>query len=134
MARSITDLKKGVLVQLEGQPYRVVEYGQKVMGRGGSIVNVRLKNLINGSVVNRTFQGNDKYEPADVTTTQVQYLYKDDADFYFMDNQTYDQFSVPKEVVGEAAAFLKDGHTAEAQHFAGRVVAVELPIKVTLQV
>ena len=72
-----TDLKKGVIVQLDGKPYRVVDYNQKVMGRGGSIVNVRLKNLIDGSVLPKTFKGQDKIEPAEVSTQSVQYLYND---------------------------------------------------------
>ena len=70
-----TDLKKGTVVQLDGKPFKVIEYSQKVMGRGGSIVNVRLKNLIDGSVLAKTFKGADKIEPASVNTRNVQYLY-----------------------------------------------------------
>ena len=72
-----TDLKKGTVCQIDGKPYRVIEYGQKVMGRGGSIVNVKLKNLLDGSVIPKTFKGQDKIEPAEVRTNQVQYLYND---------------------------------------------------------
>ena len=79
-----TDLKKGVIVQLDGKPYRVVDYNQKVMGRGGSIVNVRLKNLIDGSVLPKTFKGQDKIEPAEVSTQSVQYLYNDGDTFYHL--------------------------------------------------
>ena len=63
-----TDLKKNVLITLDGQPYKVVEYAQKVMGRGGSIVNVKVKNLITGAVLSKTFKGQEKIEPAEVTT------------------------------------------------------------------
>ena len=66
-----TDLKKGVVCQIDGKPYRVIEYGQKVMGRGGSIVNVKLKNLIDGSVIPKTFKGQDKIEPAEVRLTHT---------------------------------------------------------------
>ncbi|HMM62136.1 MAG TPA: elongation factor P, partial [Candidatus Saccharibacteria bacterium] len=70
-----TDLKKGVVVQIDGKPFKVIDYNQKVMGRGGSIVNVKLKNLIDGSVIPKTFKGQEKIEPAEVTNRTVQYLY-----------------------------------------------------------
>ena len=85
-----TDLKKGTVCQLDGKPYRVIEYGQKVMGRGGSIVNVKLKNLIDGSVIPKTFKGQDKIEPADVTSKKVQYLYNTGDVFNFMDPENFD--------------------------------------------
>jgi elongation factor P len=68
-----TDLKKGTLIQLDGAPYKVVDYAQKVMGRGGSIVNVRLKNLITGALTPKTFKGQDKIEPAEVVSRPAQY-------------------------------------------------------------
>ncbi len=67
MALSITDLKKGTIFQIDGVPYRVVEYGQKVMGRGGSIVNVRIKSLLDGKVLTKTYKGNEQLESADVS-------------------------------------------------------------------
>ena len=68
-----TDLKKGTVIQIDGQPFRVIDYNQKVMGRGGSIVNVKLKNLITGAVIPKTFKGADKIEPAEVRGRIVQY-------------------------------------------------------------
>ena len=89
-----TDLKKNVLITLDGQPYKVVEYSQKVMGRGGSIVNVKVKNLMTGALLPKTFKGQEKIEPAEVTTKKVQYLYKDDEKFYFMDPETFEQYEL----------------------------------------
>lgn len=129
-----TDLKKGVVVQLDGKPYRVVEYGQKVMGRGGSIVNVRLKNLIDGSVIPKTFKGQDKIEPAEVNNKSVQYLYSDDSDFYFMDPESFEQFQLAADVVDSAAGYLKEGDTLSLQFFGDRVINVELPKNVYLEV
>ena len=80
---SPTDLKKNTLITLDGEPYKVVEYAQKVMGRGGSIVNVRLKNLITGALIPKTFKGQDKIEPAEVTKRNVQYLYSSQILFLF---------------------------------------------------
>ena len=94
MAFGITDLKKGVIFQLNGHPYKVVDYAQKVMGRGGSIVNVRIKSLIDGKVLTKTFKGNEAVEPAEVAYKNVQYLYKDDTKLHFMDTETYDQNAI----------------------------------------
>lgn len=129
-----TDLKKGVVVQLDGKPYRVVEYGQKVMGRGGSIVNVRLKNLIDGSVIPKTFKGQDKIEPAEVNNKAVQYLYSDGSDFYFMDPESFEQFQLGSDIVDTAASYLKEGDTLSLQFFGDRVINVELPKNVYLEV
>lgn len=129
-----TDLKKGVVVQLDGKPYRVVEYGQKVMGRGGSIVNVRLRNLIDGSVIPKTFKGQDKIEPAEVNNKSVQYLYNDGNDYFFMDPTTFEQFQLPSETVDEAKAYLKEGDELSLQFFGERVINVELPKNLYLEV
>ena len=94
MAFGITDLKKGVVFQWDGEPFRVVEYNQKVMGRGGSIVNVRIKSLLDGKVLEKTFKGNEKLDSADITSQTVQYLYNDGTSFHFMNGETYDQFEV----------------------------------------
>src|SRR5580704_14895045 len=109
MALGVTDLKKGQVFQLDGVPYRVVEYGQKVMGRGGSIVNVKIKSLLDGKVLDRTFKGNDSIEAADVTTQNVQYLYNDSSTFFFMNEDSFEQFEVPGDIVGDFAGFLKEG-------------------------
>jgi elongation factor P len=124
---SITELKKGTLIQLDGKPYRVIEYSQKVMGRGGSIVNVRLKGLMDGAVIPKTFKGSEKVEPADVQNRTVQYLYNDGSTFYFMDNNTFEQFELSVEDVAENADFMKDGMDVTLQFFDGRVINVELP-------
>ena len=129
-----TDLKKGVIVQLDGKPYRVVDYNQKVMGRGGSIVNVRLKNLIDGSVLPKTFKGQDKIEPAEVSTQSVQYLYNDGDTFYFMEPTSFEQFELAADLVDSAKDYLKEGDTLSLQFFDGKVINVELPKNLYLQV
>ena len=129
-----TDLKKGVIVQLDGKPYRVVDYNQKVMGRGGSIVNVRLKNLIDGSVLPKTFKGQDKIEPAEVSTQSVQYLYNDGDTFYFMEPTSFEQFELAADLVDNAKDYLKEGGNLGLQFFDGKVINVELPKNLYLQV
>ena len=129
-----TDLKKGVVCQIDGKPYRVIEYGQKVMGRGGSIVNVKLKNLLDGSVIPKTFKGQEKIEPAEVSNKVVQYLYADASAFYFMDPDNFEQFELSADVVDTAKDYLKEGSELNLQLFEGRVINVELPKNIYLEV
>lgn len=129
-----TDLKKGAVVQLDGKPYRVVDYNQKVMGRGGSIVNVRLKNLLDGSVIPKTFKGQDKIEPAEVATKTVQYLYNDGATYFFMDPESFEQFELSAETIDSAAGYLKEGDNLGLQFFDSQVINVELPKNLYLEV
>lgn len=134
MAFGVTDLKKGQIFQMEGVPYRVVEYAQKVMGRGGSIVNVKIKSLIDGKVLEKTFKGNESIEPADVTNKNVQFLYSDDKNYYFMDQQNYDQIELNVQDYSHLAGYLKEGDIVQAQLFDGRVINLELPKNVSLLV
>ena len=131
---SITELKKGTLIQLDGKPYRVVDYSQKVMGRGGSIVNVRIKSLLDGSVIPKTFKGSDRVEPAHVENRTVQYLYNDGSSYHFMDNNTFEQFELTADIVDDAAHYLKEGSEVSLQSFGGNIINLELPNSVFLEV
>ena len=131
---SPTDLKKGTVLQIDSQPYRVLDYNQKVMGRGGSIVNVKLKNLVTGAVIPKTYKGADKIERAEVTNKTVQYLYSDGADFHFMDPTTFEQFQLASEDMGDAGDYLLEGSEVALQFFDDRVINVELPTSVLLKV
>jgi elongation factor P len=134
MALGVTDLKKGQVFQLDGTPYRVVEYAQKVMGRGGSIVNVKIKSLLDGKVLDKTFKGNESIEPADITNKNVQYLYNDGSKFFFMDQDSYEQFELPADDIGNSAGFMKEGDTVQAQLFDNRVINIELPKNIPVKV
>jgi len=134
MALSITDLKKGTIFQFDGVPYKVIDYSQKVMGRGGSIVNVRIKSLLDAKVLDKTFKGSEQLDSADVSNRTVQYLYKDNDHFHFMDSDNYEQFELPSDSVGDQAGYLREGDQAIAQLFNGQVINVELPKNVALRV
>jgi elongation factor P len=134
MSLSITDLKKGTIFQQDGVPYRVVEYSQKVMGRGGSIVNVRVKSLLDGKVLEKTFKGNEQIGSADVSNQNVQYLYNDGNTFFFMNGDTFEQFEVPADLVGDGAGYIKEGDILQLQFFNDRPINVELPKNVPLKV
>lgn len=134
MAYSPTELKKGVVIELDGKPYRVIEYNQKVVGRGGSIVNVKVKNLIDGSVIPKTFKGQEKVESAEVNSQTVQYLYTDGSDFHFMDPETFEQFQLSVDIVDDAVNYLKEGDNLTLQSFNGNIINVELPKNLYLEV
>lgn len=129
-----TDLKKGVVCQIDGKPYRVTDYNQKVMGRGGSIVNVKLRNLIDGNIIPKTFKGQDKIERAEVNTKNVQYLYEAGGLYYFMDPESFEQFELSVDTVDTAAGYLKEGDSLGIQFFGDRVINVELPKNLYLEV
>lgn len=129
-----TDLKKGTVCQIDGKPYRVIEYAQKVMGRGGSIVNVKLKNLIDGSVIPKTFKGQEKIESAEVNNKSVQYLYNDSAKYFFMDPESFEQFELAADIVDTAKDYLKEGDLISLQLFDGNIINVELPKNLFLEV
>lgn len=131
---SITELKKGTLIQLDGKPYRVVDYAQKVMGRGGSIVNVRLKSLLDGAVIPKTFKGSERIESAQVDSRTVQYLYKDGSSYHLMDGSSFEQFELSADLVEEVASYLKEGNEVTLQFFGGKVINVELPNNLYLEV
>lgn len=133
MSYGPTDLKKNTVIQIDGKPYKVLEYSQKVMGRGGSIVNVRIKNLIDGNVLAKTFKGADKIEPASVNTRSVQYLYAD-TEYHFMDPDNFEQFSIPIDIDQDAKFYLKEGDIVGLQFFDSQVINLELPKNIYLVV
>ena len=134
MAFGITDLKKGTVFALDSTPYRVVDYSQKVIGRGGSIVNVKIKSLLDGKVLDKTFKGNEQIESADIAQKAVQYLYLDDSSCFFMDPESYDQFELAAADLASQTPFLKEGDIVSAQLFDGRIIGIELPKNVPLKV
>lgn len=134
MALSITELKKGTLFQWAGEPFRVVDYNQKVMGRGGSIVNVRIKSLLDGKVLEKTFKGNEQLDRADVTNQTVQYLYTDGSKFFFMNEDSFEQFEIAADLLGDGAGYLKEGDKVSLQFFNNIAINVELPKNVPLKV
>ncbi len=129
-----TDLKMGTLIELDGVPYRVTDYAHKAMGRGGAVVQVKIKNLINGNVLDRSFRTSDKIMPADVARVNMQMLYRDGSDLVFMNNETYDQETVSEDTLGEQAKYVADGTTVILMTFNGRVIGLEMPNAVYLEV
>ncbi len=129
-----TDLKVGTLIELEGVPYRVTDYTHKAMGRGGAVVQVKIKNLLNGGVVEKSFRSSDKIVSADVSRANMQLLYREGDDMVFMNTETYDQETVAADVLGDQAKFVADSTTVQLLFFNGRVIGLEMPNAVFLEV
>ena len=128
------DLKNGMVLTIDGQLWSVVEFQHVKPGKGGAFVRTKLKQVIGGKVVDRTFNAGTKVETATVDKRDMQYLYRDGTDFVFMDLATYDQLPVPGETVGDASNFLLESAEATVALHDGTPLYVELPTSVVLEV
>lgn len=131
---SLTEIKVGSLITIDGQPYMVVKSEHHKVARGGATLKTKLKNLLTGNMVERTYQGNDKAEEADVVKRKANYLYKDESAAYFMDIENYDQFSLQLDQLAGKERFMKDGLEVLVMYYEGQPMSIELPIKVELEV
>lgn len=130
----IAELKPGRAVIVDGEPYLITWSQFSKTARQGGVMATKMKNLKTGAVIQNTFQGNDKLEPADVGYRKVQYLYKNDDAYAFMDLQSYEQFDLSEDVVGEAVDFLVEGQECDAMVFEEFPIAINLPATVELKV
>ena len=131
---SWNDLKPGKRFIMKEDPYEVVSYAQKVMGRWGSIINIKAKNLLTWATIPKTFSDNDKFEPANIVTRSYDYLYNDGENYYFMNMETYEQVCLRKNVIWENALFLTDWEKVMLQEFNGNPININLEPSVTLEV
>ena len=131
---NINEIKLGKLLSVSNEPYVVVRADHHKMGRGGAVLKVKLKNLINGNVLDKTFQGNDKAEPAVTEKKKANFMYKNEGEAHLMDNESYEQFSIALDQIGEKQKFLKDGTDVDVLYFEDKPVVIDLPVKVELKV
>ncbi|ASN52062.1 MULTISPECIES: elongation factor P [Sinomonas] len=128
------DIKNGTVLNLDGQLWNVIEFQHVKPGKGGAFVRTKLRNVLSGKVVDKTFNAGTKIDTATVDRRDYQYLYKDGADFVFMDTDTYDQITVPGETVGDAANFMLESQTILIALHDGSPLYVELPPSVVLEI
>ena len=128
------DLKNGMTLNLDGQLWSVVDFQHVKPGKGGAFVRTKLKNVMSGKVVDRTFNAGVRVEQASVDKREMQYLYREGDDFVFMDTQDYDQPHIPATVVGDAADYLLEEQNATIAFNEGVPLYVELPAAVELTV
>lgn len=126
------DLKNGTVLKIDGQLWTVIEFQHVKPGKGGAFVRTKLKNVLSGKTVDRTFNAGLKIETANVDKRDMQYLYLEGDDFVFMDTDTYDQITIPAATVGDAANFMLEGQIATVATNEGNPLFVELPPSVVL--
>lgn len=131
---SISEIKTGKVIKVNNQPYVITKTDHHKMGRGGAVLKTKLRNLIDGRVLEQTFQGVGQAEEAETETKKANFLYKDAVEAYFMDNENYEQFTLALEDLGEQTKFLKDGTDVSVLYFEGKPVTIQLPIKMDFKV
>jgi len=131
---STGDLRKGVTIELDGELWQILDYHHIKMGRGSAQVRITLRNVKRGQTVERSFQAGTKWPRAQLENRPVQFLYRDGDDFHFMDTETYDQFMLGADALGDATQYLKDGMTVDRTAYQGETIGIELPVSVDLLV
>lgn len=130
----ITDLKTGVFFELDNTPYQVVIASHSKMGRGGAVVKAKVRNLLNGAVLDKTFKGSDQFEEADISRRRGQFLYFDGQDAAFMEDETYEQHQIAIDRIAESKPYLVEGMELDLVIYNGSLIALNLPPKVDLTV
>jgi elongation factor P len=128
------DLKNGLVLTIDGQLWTVVEFQHVKPGKGPAFVRTKLKNVMSGKVVDKTFNAGVKVDTANVDKRTMQYLYNDGSDYVFMDPDTYDQIQVTPDVVGDAAQYMLENQDAIVARHDGSVLFIELPASVVLEI
>lgn len=131
---NFNEIKTGRIIKVNNEPFIIIKTDHHKMGRGGAVLKIKCRNLINGSVLEQTYQGAEKAEEAETETKKAGFMYKDKGEAFFMDNTSYEQFSLPLEEIGEAAKFLKEGVETDVFYFEDKPVSISLPIKMDFKV
>jgi elongation factor P len=134
MAISMSDLKKGLKIELDGVPFKIMEYAHVKPGKGAAFVRCKIRNYLNGKTIEKTFHAGDKCETPDLQQKTMQFLYDDGEMLQFMDNDTYDQIGLTPDQVGDAEKWIIDGMNVDMMFFKGEAITVEPPMTVEMKV
>ncbi len=131
---SVADLKKGLKITLDGDPYIVTAFEFSKPGKGQALYRTKMRNMINGNSLDRTYRSGETFEPARLEERQMQYLYKEDNHYTFMDNQTFEQVQMSEDAVGDSKNFMIDNIEVDVLMFGEKAIGVSLPNFVNLRV
>jgi len=131
---STGELRKGVVIELDGDLWQILDYHHLKMGRGSAQVRIKLKNVKKGSTVEKSFQAGEKWPRAQLDRRPIQFMYRDGDDFHFMEMESYEQFHLNAVELDDAVNYMKDGMTLDRISYEGETLGVELPITVDLVV
>lgn len=124
---STNEFRKGLKIEINGEPFNIVDFQHVKPGKGNAFVRTRLKSLLSGNVLERTFKSGEKVDRPDLESKKVQYLYNDGESYIFMDMETYEQLAAPQEQLGGAHMFMLENMEANILIFKGKVIDIELP-------
>lgn len=131
---NFNEIKTGKVIKINEEPFIIVKTDHHQMGRGGAVLKTKCRNLISGNVLEKTFQGVEKAEVAETQTKKASFMYKDKDQAHFMDNESFDQFNLSLESIGDQVKFLKDETDVDVLYFESRPVTVSLPVKMEFKV
>ncbi len=134
MMYSTPDFRKGLKIEINGEPFSIVEFQHVKPGKGGAFVRTTLKSLITGNVIDKTFRSGEKVDKPDLEEKEMQYLYESDGEFHFMENATYEQLFLTAEQLGDARNYLQENVTVTVLFHNGKPLGVDVPIFVELKV
>lgn len=128
------DLRKGLKIILENEPYVVIAFDFSKPGKGQALYRTKMRNMVNGTIIDRTYRSGETFEPAQLEERTMQFLYKEDDHYYFMDNQTYEQIAIGEQAMGDAKNYLIDNLQVDVLMFREKAIGVDLPNFVNLRV
>ena len=128
------DLRKGIIIELDGELYQVLDYHHIKMGRGSAQIRLKLRDISAGHIIERSFQASEKFVRARFEYRNMQYLYNEGDLYYFMDEENYEQTAIDAAQLGNALNYLKEGMSVQVSSYQGEVMGVELPIAIELEV
>lgn len=131
---NLSDIKTGKTIAINNEPYLVIFHQHSKIGRAGAVLRTKLRNLKTGAVMEKTFQGADKIEEAEIAKSKAQFLYREGENFFFMDNASYEQFSLPKSVLGNLTDYLIEGTEVTILNYNNSPINIELPVKMEFKV
>lgn len=131
---TVSELRKGVGIEIESKIYAIIEFQHIKIGRGGALARLKLRDLRTGAIFDRTFSASEKFRRIRIERKPATYLYVADDMYHFMDQQSYDQLSVTKVILGDAVNYLKDGMQLEISLYGEEVIGVELPLNLIMTV
>ncbi len=130
----MTELKKGLKIELDGIPYKIVEYQHVKPGKGAAFVRAKIKSFLDGKVIEKTFHAGDKCNEPNLVQKPMQYLYHDGEAFLFMDTESYEQISLSEDALSDAPKWMKEGLVVQVLFHNNRAISVELPQIVELKI
>ncbi len=130
----VNDLRKGITYEMDGSLFKVLDYAHNKPGRGNATIRIKARNIRTGATIDKTFSSGEKVQDARLDFHNVQYLYNDGENFFFMDQETFEQPGIPAKVIGEAAGFLKEGMEVKLTFYNNEPLDIDLPTSVDLLV